>query len=269
MSSSVFTTDKRDQQEVLEQLIAESKASSDFYLFLIVSAVITTLGLILDNAVVVIGGMLVAPLLYPILFLSMAVTTSSRSGIQRAILTILKSTVVVFVISLVTAFLLNSKEVTGEILMRTEPSLALFLVAFFAGVAAAYGWAKHKISATIAGIAVAVSLIPPLSAFGTGLSLLNRDVVSGSLTLFIINLLGVTLGGILIFLLFGFATLKEKEEEIIKDEKAEEVIQKNAIEESKAEELLASNTILQSTKRGMNKEVADSLQEKEIELKNE
>lgn len=236
MARAVFTSNVFEQKKTLEELIEESKADGGFYLLLVVSSVITTLGLLIDNQIVVIGGMLVAPLLHPILFLSMAITTSSKEGISRALKTIGKSILLVFAISLLTAFLFHADYVTGEILDRTSPNLPLFLVAFFAGVAGAFGWARHELSATIAGIAVSVSLIPPLATVGVGVALLSRSVIAGSLTLFLINLFGIVLAGIVVFLLYGFSQLQKEEEDIIREEKAEEEIRERAVAEGKVEE---------------------------------
>jgi len=233
MPSPVFTSDIFEQKRTLEDLIEESKADGGFYLFLTVSAVITTLGLLIDNAVVVIGGMLVAPLLQPLLFLSMAVTTSSVEGIMRATRTLVKSILIVLGISTITAFMFGGGEVNAEILSRTEPNLILFFVAFFAGIAGAFSWARHKLSATLAGIAISVSLIPPLCTVGIGFALVSRSIITGSFTLFVINLLGIVFAGIIIFLLFGFAKLQKEEEEIIHEEKIEVQIQKQAVEEQK------------------------------------
>ena len=230
MVNSVFISHVFEKKKSLEQLIEESKADSDFYLFLSISAIISTLGLLANNSVVVIGGMLVAPLLYPILFLSMATATSSRDGIVRAVNILGKSIILVAAISIVTSFLFHSGEITSEILLRTKPDLIAFLIAFFAGIAASFGWVKNSgVSSSLAGIAVSVSLVPPLATFGIGVASLDKLIVSGAITLFIINLLGIVLAGIIIFALFGFSNLQATEEKKIKEEKVEEVIRKKAV----------------------------------------
>jgi len=239
MTDAVLFSHIFEKKRSLDQLIEESKASSDFYLFLSVSAIITTFGLISANGVVVIGGMLVAPILYPILSLSMAVATSSKRAIIRSVKVLFKAVSIVFIISLIAAVLFHDGTLNSEILLRTRPDLISFLIALAAGVAASFGWVRQQsISSTLAGIAVSVSLIPPLAVVGIGVAMLDTAIISGAVTLFIINLLGILMAGIAIFNLFGFSSLKHEEEKKIVEEKVEEVIQEKAKEEERAEESL-------------------------------
>jgi len=67
-------------------------------------------------------------------------------------------------------------------------------------------------------VAVTVSLVPPLSAVGVGFSLLSRDVLSGSMLLFVINLLGIVLASMVVFSLFGFSRLQRHQDQKIKEE---------------------------------------------------
>ena len=232
-----------ERERSLDDLIEESKADADFHLYLSISAIITTFGLLADNGVVVIGGMLVAPILYPLLAFSMAIATSSRQAIRRAIRVLGRSIAIAVVISFVTAFLFHDGEITAEVLMRTEPDLISFLIAFFAGIAAAFGWVKRRsVSSTLAGIAVSVSLIPPLATFGIGLAAWSKDIISGSITLFFINLLGIVLAGIIIFALFGFSNLQQEEEKKIEDEELEAKIQSEALESESHQEETEEST---------------------------
>jgi len=223
MIKSVFSTSFFEQKKTIETLIDESRADYDFYLFLFVASLITTLGLLMGNSVVVIGGMLVAPLLSPILSLGMGVATSSQEAIKRAFVIIGKSVLVVFIVSLLTAFLLNNEGITKEVEMASTPHFAFFLIAFFSGIVAAYAWVKNNINASLPGVAIAVSLIPPLCSVGIGLSLASGDIISGSLLLFIMNLLGIVLAAIVTFSLFGFSNLQRVEEKKIKEEQIDSV----------------------------------------------
>jgi uncharacterized hydrophobic protein (TIGR00271 family) len=231
---SVFWASLFEQKKSLKKLIEESHAGSSFYLFLSVSAFITTLGLLLDSAVVVIGGMLVAPLLIPILSLSMGITTANKDSILRSLNIIFRSVVLVLVISIATTFLFGGDVLTQNILINIQPDLIFFFVALAAGLAAAYAWVKQNLSATLPGIAVSVALIPPLSAVGVGIVYAEGVLVSGALTLFLINLLGITMSALIIFSLFGFARLAREEEKLIKEEVVEDLSKvKNKLEATK------------------------------------
>ncbi len=87
-----------------------------------------------------------------------------------------------------------------------------------AGIAAAFSWVKQNMSATLPGIAVAVSLIPPLATIGIGLSFFSRDLITDSVTLFLLNTLGVVLSSIIVFSLFGYSKVQGIQDEKIKRE---------------------------------------------------
>tara|TARA_Y100000310_G_scaffold263171_1_gene273213 strand:- start:2169 stop:2954 length:786 start_codon:yes stop_codon:yes gene_type:complete len=221
--SSVFWASLFEQKKSLKKLIEESRADGDFYIFLIVSTFIATLGLVMDSAIIVIGGMLVAPLLFPILSLAMGITTSNIDSINRSFVIILKATSLVLFVSILTSFLFRGEDVINGTLLVIDPTLILFLVSFAAGIAAAYAWVKQNLSAALPGIAVSVSLIPPLAAVGVGITYANGSVVFGSLTVFIINLLGITVSALIIFSLFGFSRLQREEEKLIQQEAIEDL----------------------------------------------
>lgn len=209
-----------DKKKTINKLIDESRPGGEFYFLLAVSAFITTLGLIENSPVVIIGGMLVAPLLSPILSVGMGITTASREGLMWSFRIILRSLLLVVAVSFATSFLFfRSRELTPEILSRIKPNLNLFMIAFAAGAAAAFAWVRSNLSAVIPGIAVSVSLLPPLSVTGIGIETFSRSVISGSLTLFFINFLGIVVASVIIFSLFGFATLQSEAEKKIADEK--------------------------------------------------
>ena len=221
----VFITNFFQQNRALDLLLAESTPNGSFYLFLSTSAFLTTLGLLLNNAVIIVGAMLVAPLLFPILLLGMGVTTSSKPVIQKALIVIGKSALIVVGVSFLTSFILNGREVTEQMLLSSDPNLIFFLAAFASGIIAAYAWAKEEVGSLLPGIAVTVSLVPPLASVGTAISVASRDVFTGGLTLFLINLLGISVASLIVFSLFGYSRLQRVAEEKIKieEESGEEI----------------------------------------------
>jgi uncharacterized hydrophobic protein (TIGR00271 family) len=236
---SVFWASFFDQKKTVETLTEESHADADFYVLLAGSTIITTLGLIFDNSVVVIGGMLVAPLLYPILALGMGITTSSRQAIGRSFAIIWKATIMVTIVAFFVAFLLNTKEVTEIMRFASQTTNSNFIIAFVSGIMASFAWVRQNINASLPGIAVSVSLLPPLATLGIGVSLIEKDIISGALFLFIINLLGIAIASVIVFALFGFSSLQRVQEKVIKEEEEMEKIKKQirktrlALEEEK------------------------------------
>ena len=172
--------------------------------------------------------MLVAPLLFPILSLAMGVTTSNIESIMRSISIIFKSVALVFFIAFITTFLLGGEELDQSLVLQITPNLMFFLVALTAGFAAAYSWVKQNLSATLPGVAISVTLIPPLCAVGIALHYIELSIVSGSVTLFLLNLLGIVVAGLVTFSLFGFSRLQKEEKKLIQEERAEHLIHKKA-----------------------------------------
>jgi uncharacterized membrane protein len=135
---------------------------------------------------------------------------------------LLKAIILIFLIALATAFILNEKDVSPVLSSASSPNFLFFLVAFSSGIVAAFSWVKQDSKSTLPAVAVAVSLVPPLASVGIALSLLERDAISGSILLFLINLLGIILASTIVFSLYGFSSLQQWQEKKIEEEKEEE-----------------------------------------------
>jgi len=232
MNDSVLSENIFKQKRTTERLVEESRADADFYVFLCASVFITTLGLVIDNLIVIVGAMLVAPMLYPILALGLGVVTSSESAIWRALRIIGKSTLIGVAIALVTAFLVGANKVgmTRELQLLMQPDLfVFFLISFTAGIVASFSWVTQETAMSFPGVAITVSLIPPLSAVGISAALWSRQLLVGSIMLFVINLIGIVLASVVIFSLFGFQRVRGWQDESIRKE--EEAITKQETEE--------------------------------------
>ena len=186
---------------------AEAATDTDlpFWLVLLLSGAIATLGLVLNSTAVVIGAMLVAPLLGPLLGLSLALAVGDgRLFVQTAVTIALGAAGIVALAALLT-WALPFATVTDEILGRTRPTTLDLAIAVFSGAAGAVVTASReaRLSASIPGVAVAVALVPPLGVAGFGLAEGRWAFVEGALLLFGANLAGIVLSGMLLFLLVG------------------------------------------------------------------
>lgn len=177
-----------------------------YWLVLILSGAIATLGLALNSSAVVIGAMLVAPLLGPIMGLSMALAVGdSRLALQSFAVLGMSLVVVVATAAGLTA-LLPFHTITLEISSRIRPTTLDLGVAVCSGLVGAVVTVArgHRLSAAIPGVAVAVALIPPLAVAGFGMAAgWQTEVVWGALLLLGANLAGIVLSGVLVFLLIG------------------------------------------------------------------
>ena len=199
------------RREVVGDLFPEEPALRSYlYRFAILqslSVLIATFGLISNSTAVVIGAMLVAPLMTPVLAVAAAMVSGwpARQGTFF---------VVVVAASLGSAFLAwattellvpDSTPISAEILARTSPTLIDVGIALAAGAAGAYATVRKETSGALPGVAVAVALVPPLATVGVTFALDRTELALGALLLYLTNLAGIVLIGALVFLLTGFA----------------------------------------------------------------
>lgn len=211
---------EKDKSRAIENLIESSAPKQDFFLMVILSILMATFGLLLNSSAIIIGSMLIAPILYPILSLSLGIIMSDPKLISRSLYTILKSLALgIAAAAIITLFFNNSDQgMNDEIIARTQPSLAYAGVAIIAGLAAAFALVKPQLSETLPGIAISVALIPPLAVSGIGIARLDWNVVSSSLILFIINACGIVFVSMIVFSLMNFYVKRKLAETAIKKE---------------------------------------------------
>ncbi|MBU2613098.1 TIGR00341 family protein [Patescibacteria group bacterium] len=218
MRLKLLTIPIEDRKVSVERLMGESSPKAEFFLLLVLAIIIVTLGLLMGNLSIIIIGMLVAPLLSPILSVAMGIVVADVKVIGWAARTLMLATILIVGISLIVAFFFPDRFMTDELAARSSASLAGMIVAVASGVAAAFAFSKSDLSATIPGIAVAVSLLPPIAATGVGLSMGDWTFVVGSFSVFLVNLVGVVLAATVVFSLLGFHPLRRKVEETIEKE---------------------------------------------------
>lgn len=239
--------DISDAQKIkaINNLIDDSTARPSFYFLVILSVFMATYGLILNNASVVIGSMLIAPILSPIMSLALGITLSDAKLVRHSSTTLLKSIVFSILISMLATFLLWN--ITGtlefqniynsEILSRTNPSFPYFIIAIVAGLATSFARVKPELNEALPGTAIAVALVPPLAAIGVGLATLNMAVAWGAFLLFFINAIGITAAAIVMFSLMKIYTKKRvAEESLEKTQKEQEIIEQKFKETHKQPE---------------------------------
>ena len=202
-------------------LIQASLPSFGFYFMLTLAAMIATLGLLSNSAATIIGAMIVAPLMGPIISAAYALVTADSKLLSRSLLTIITGTLLVIAIAAATAYAIGLRVVGAEILARTNPTLLDLGVAVSAGGAGSFAMTRKSISNAIAGVAIAVALVPPLcvlgiglglgsdAAAGVGLALGDRGIVPGAFLLFATNLIGIIVSAGLVFLFQAYGEVKK------------------------------------------------------------
>lgn len=219
--SEIDNVNESDKSAAVKQLITQSTPDFDFFFLIVLSVLMATFGLLTDSVSIVIGSMLIAPILSPILSISLGLVMSDGKLLFRSLYTVLKASLLGIVSAMLVTFLFKGvigSALSSEILARTEPSLIYFLVAVISGFAVSYTLVKPGLSATLPGIAVAVALIPPLAVIGIGIATLEGAVVSGSLMLYIINVIGIVFASVVSFSLMNLYGKRRVAETTIKKE---------------------------------------------------
>ena len=178
-----------------------------FHFMLGLSAIISTLGLLANSVAIIIGAMIIAPLMGPIIGMAYSVAMGNRKLLRRSSLTLLKGVILTVAASWITASIIGLETVESEILSRTNPTLIDFGIAMAAGLAGAFTQTRRSIADAIPGVAIAVALVPPLSVIGIGLGLAEQEIALGAFLLFSTNLICIVFFGSLVFLFQSYGNL--------------------------------------------------------------
>lgn len=196
--------------ELSQVIDSESVPSVSFFFLLFCSTVIATFGLLSNSAAVIIGAMIVAPLMSPIIALAFALVAGRRLTSMRSALTIICGTLLTIALSFGVTEVIGWKLAGSEITARMKPSLLDLGVAMASGAAAAFAYTRPNVSAALVGIAIAVALVPPLCTVGIALSF-GQDArpeagqpieifsARGPLLLYLTNIIGIVLAAGLVF----------------------------------------------------------------------
>ena len=192
------------RKEVMRSMRDASKPTSDFFVLIVLASMIASLGLLQNSAAVIIGAMLVAPLMSPILAMGMSLVTGNIRQFYEATETAVKGIAVSILVGTLVSIFSPINVATSEILARTAPNILDLMVAIASGAAAGYAMSRKEVSAAMPGVAISAALVPPLCVIGYGLGTAQFDIASGSALLFITNLIAILLSAAVVFLALGF-----------------------------------------------------------------
>ena len=193
----------------LFQVLRENARLKGTYLTLMVlSTILATFGLFANSAPVVIGAMILAPLMSPIISLSMGTLRQDKKLITGSFTTIMAGLGISLVFAVLITLLTPIQTAGSEILARTRPNLLDLGIAVVSGIAGAYAHAREEVAKTLAGVAIAVALIPPLAVTAIGIGWADSEIFLGAALLLTTNLAGMVLAASLTFMFLGFSPLK-------------------------------------------------------------
>ena len=188
--------------DLVERVQRSSRWDFDFILLICLSTIIAAGGLIQDSAAVVIGAMLVAPLMTPLLGAGLAMVQGNPVLFRDTLYTVLRGFLVAYAVAILVAIVAGwfvPVHLTDELRARGEPTPLDILVAMVGGIAAAYASGRPNLLSALPGVAIAAALVPPIATSGISLWLGDFGLAFRSALLFVTNIVAIILGTALAF----------------------------------------------------------------------
>ncbi len=195
--------DRESRVALFDRLQTQSTWSFDFVLLMLLSTGIASLGLMQNSPAVVIGAMLVAPLMTPLLGSGLSLVQGNLPLMRSCLKSICFGFLAALVVGTLFGFMAPISALTNELAARGGPNLLDFGVAAISGIAASYCVARPGLSSALAGVAIAAALVPPIATVGISLALREFSNASGAALLFGTNVVAIILSSALTFFLIG------------------------------------------------------------------
>jgi uncharacterized hydrophobic protein (TIGR00271 family) len=238
----ILNIKRSDQYKTIGDLFDRSHPDSVYFTFLILSSIVIVAGILFESIAVLIGGMLITPVLTPILLIALGISVGEPKTIKSSLLLVLKSIAFVILISLVLGIVFGAPNSYLILEDSIRTAMLYFVVALAGGMTATFAWVRREVDETIPGAAIAVSLMPPLAILGVSLSSFNVPLARLALTSFTLNIFGVLVGSLIVFSMLKF----HKTEKVVqKEAKAQE---KEQLDIKKAKEKEADKVVNEITK---------------------
>ena len=198
--------ESEERQRVMVELAIKRQDHNAFRfgLMIALSVIVAVMGMSADSAAVVIGAMLLAPLMQPVLATAACIAMALFRRAATAFGVVLLATVGSVALAYVLSALFVNGALPGEVTSRTAPDIRDLVVALAAGTAGAYATVRKDVSASLPGVAVAVALVPPLAAIGISMEAGNATFAWGAVLLYTTNLIAIVFAGVVVFVVTGF-----------------------------------------------------------------
>ncbi|WP_035512593.1 TIGR00341 family protein [Halalkalibacillus halophilus] len=207
-SKKLLRASRQELTHIMEQ---KGMLNMNYTLLIIFSAIVATAGFMKDSEAVVIGAMAIAPLIGPAISIGFATVLGDGKRLYRAGLSLFVGFIIVTVIAITFGFFFEEILDTRQYLMRTEVTLADFMLALASGAAGALS-IINRVSSGLIGVMVAVALLPPCVTFGMSIGQARWADTYGALLLITTNVSCILLSAVVIFILTGIRPVKWKKE---------------------------------------------------------
>ncbi len=203
-----------DRRKKIRRTIAvNAQLSAPFIIMNALATTVAAYGLLTNSTAVVIGAMIIAMLMGPIIGLALAMVDGDTRLLRNAITAEVVGAAMVTAIGFALGAIHRDFEITPEILARTQPNLLDMFIAIAGGAAGAYATLSPRVSAGLVGVAISTALVPPLASCGICLSRGLYPQAGGAFLLFATNLIAIQCASSVVLYCFGFHRITERSEE--------------------------------------------------------
>ena len=205
MASLNETDLKRMRDQLFFEGDERTRRLSRFWLLLPLSAVIASAGVVSDSTATVIGAMIVAPLMTPILGIVLAVVLTDAKNLRRSVLLVIVGAATVVALAWILGLFVPYPVVAAtnsQVAQRITPRIIDLIAALATGAVGSVALARSDISDTLPGVAIAISLVPPLAVVGLTLESGAPHQALGALLLFTTNVAAILASGIVVMALY-------------------------------------------------------------------
>ncbi|TWU56572.1 hypothetical protein Poly51_24880 [Rubripirellula tenax] len=195
--------DREQRMALAQDVEIGSRPNLEFFALISAAAMLAAFGLVQDSAAVIIGAMLIAPLMTPIMGAGLALAHGNRPLFESSLLTIVLGFVGALLSSILMGWMVGLFQelvATDEMWARCRPSPLDFGVGMIGGLAASYARTRSHLSSALAGAAIAAALVPPISTAGLQIAMGNWHPtekgfpIAGPLLLVSVNVLTIMIG---------------------------------------------------------------------------
>ena len=184
---SMNMSEGADKEKIVSEITQTISFRGHVAWILVCSILIASVGLNLNSTAVIIGAMLISPLMGPILGIGLGVATYDRALLSDALKNFALAVIISLVASAAYFWISPLKELTPEMLSRTNPSILDAVIALFGGLAGIIAVSRKEMSNAIPGVAIATALMPPLCTAGYGISVMDGEIFFEAFYLFFLN----------------------------------------------------------------------------------
>ena len=206
-----LSLEPEEKWEVAQKIKNDVWTDKLYWLETFLAAGIASLGLLQDSVAVIIWAMLIAPLLRPINGLAYSVATGESGLFKKSLIVLFFSVFFSIFIWWFIAYILSLNIETSWILARINPTILDLFVAGLSAMVAILSLKFSRLWESVAWVAMAASLMPPLAVVGIEIAFWNLNSAFGAFMLFLTNLVAIVLVWVILFWMYGFNPHKKEQ----------------------------------------------------------